>query len=68
LVLLDQPTADLDVRPEAPVARSIRALAGRRTVVVVTHRRALVDVADRVVVLDELGVASGIDPTTEDER
>jgi thiol reductant ABC exporter CydD subunit len=68
LVLLDEPTADLDVRTEAQVARSIRALAGRRTVVVVTHRRALVDVADRVVVLDELGVASGIDPTTEDER
>jgi thiol reductant ABC exporter CydD subunit len=52
LLLLDEPTADLDVETERRVAAAIRGLAGERTVVVVTHRPALRDLADRVVDLD----------------
>jgi thiol reductant ABC exporter CydD subunit len=64
LLLLDEPTADLDLATEAQVIRSIRSLAGRHTVVVVTHRQALVGVADRVIAMETAvtplsGVADG---------
>ncbi len=52
LVLLDEPTGDLDVDAEAAVRQAIDGLAGQRTVVVLTHRIALAEGSDRVVVLD----------------
>jgi ABC-type multidrug transport system fused ATPase/permease subunit len=52
LVVLDEPTAHLDPASEARVAASISRLAGDRTVVVVSHRPALVDGADVVIELD----------------
>jgi thiol reductant ABC exporter CydD subunit len=52
LLLLDEPTADLDTETEARVAAAIRRLAGHRTVVVVTHRPAMRDLADRVVEIE----------------
>jgi thiol reductant ABC exporter CydD subunit len=53
LLLLDEPTADLDAETERRVAAAIRAQAPRRTVVVVTHRPAMRDLADRVIDLDQ---------------
>ena len=52
LLILDEPTADLDVDSEVMVRRTLAGLAGRRTVVVLTHRLALADDAARVVVLE----------------
>ena len=52
LVVLDEPTGDLDVEAEQAVRRAIDRLAGRRSVVVLTHRVALAEASDRVVVLD----------------
>ncbi len=46
LILLDEPTAHLDERSAALAHTVIRALARTRTVVVVTHRPDLVDLAD----------------------
>ncbi|WP_019875256.1 thiol reductant ABC exporter subunit CydD [Sporichthya polymorpha] len=54
LLLLDEPTADLDAETERRVAAAIRAQAPERTIVVVTHRPALRDLADRVVDLDHV--------------
>ncbi|HET7828067.1 MAG TPA: thiol reductant ABC exporter subunit CydD [Candidatus Limnocylindrales bacterium] len=51
LVVLDEPTAHLDPDAEAHVAESIAALAGPRTVVVVSHRPALVAGAEVVIEL-----------------
>jgi ABC-type ATPase involved in cell division len=52
ILLFDEPTAALDGTREAEVGATVAALAARgRTVVVVTHRRSLVDLADDVVVL-----------------
>ncbi|GAA2249834.1 thiol reductant ABC exporter subunit CydD [Kitasatospora cystarginea] len=45
LVLLDEPTANLDGASEAAVVEAVRALAGR-TVLLVAHRPALLAVAD----------------------
>ncbi len=51
LVLLDEPTADLDVDSEEAVRAALARLAVGRTLVVVTHRLALAERADRVAVL-----------------
>ncbi|MCP1363615.1 ATP-binding cassette domain-containing protein, partial [Halomonas sp. BBD45] len=54
LVLLDEPTASLDVDTEAQIIGSLRRLidAGR-TLIVATHHPALIDMADRVLTLSE---------------
>jgi ATP-binding cassette subfamily C protein CydD len=49
LLLLDEPTADLDPAAEAEIINLIRSLAEDRTVIVATHSEALATVADHVV-------------------
>ncbi len=51
LVLLDEPSEDLDHRTEQVVADVIAALAGRATVLIATHSRRLADLADRRITL-----------------
>ncbi|WP_344264662.1 thiol reductant ABC exporter subunit CydD, partial [Streptomyces sodiiphilus] len=51
VLLLDEPTAALDGATEADVAAAVRRLARGRTVLLVTHRPALLAAADRVVAL-----------------
>ncbi|MDC2950794.1 thiol reductant ABC exporter subunit CydD [Streptomyces heilongjiangensis] len=52
VLLLDEPTASLDGQTEAEVVEAVRRLAVGRTVLLVVHRPALLDVADRVVRLE----------------
>ncbi|MFF3612375.1 thiol reductant ABC exporter subunit CydD [Streptomyces sp. NPDC002580] len=52
VLLLDEPTASLDGATEAEVVAAVRRLAVGRTVLLVVHRPALLEVADRVVRLD----------------
>jgi ATP-binding cassette subfamily C protein CydCD len=49
LLLLDEPTANLDGRTETEVLAAVRRLMVGRTVVIVAHRPSLLEVADRVV-------------------
>jgi ATP-binding cassette subfamily C protein CydCD len=51
MAVLDEPTAGLDGGTERTVVSAISSLRGERTVVVVAHRPALADQADRVVVI-----------------
>ncbi|MFF8937724.1 thiol reductant ABC exporter subunit CydD [Streptomyces paradoxus] len=53
VLLLDEPTAALDGATEAEVVAAVRRLAAGRTVLLVVHRPALLDVANRVVRLAE---------------
>ncbi|MFE1249140.1 thiol reductant ABC exporter subunit CydD [Streptomyces sp. NPDC058766] len=53
VLLLDEPTAALDGATEAEVVAAVRRLAAGRTVLMVVHRPALLEVADRVVRLGE---------------
>jgi ATP-binding cassette subfamily C protein CydCD len=53
VLLLDEPTAALDGATEAEVVATVRRLAAGRTVLLVVHRPALLEVADRVVRLAE---------------
>lgn len=52
LVVLDEPTADLDPESARLVRDAIERLRGRRTMLLVAHRRELAELADRVVELD----------------
>jgi len=58
LLLLDEPTANLDGKTEEEVLEAVRRLMQGRTVVMVAHRPALLAVADRVVRLAPGLVAS----------
>ena len=58
LLLLDEPTANLDGETEAGVLDAVRALAYGRTVVMVAHRPALLAMAGRVVDLSRAPVAA----------
>ncbi|MFI0738102.1 thiol reductant ABC exporter subunit CydD [Streptomyces sp. NPDC021100] len=55
VLLLDEPTANLDGETEAAVVEAVRRLAAGRTVLLVVHRPALLAVADRVVRLERDG-------------
>jgi thiol reductant ABC exporter CydD subunit len=52
LVILDEPTADLDPASVAIVAAAVERVRAGRTMLVIAHRAELVDRADRVVRLD----------------
>ncbi|MFG3168096.1 thiol reductant ABC exporter subunit CydD [Streptomyces sp. NPDC048200] len=52
LLLLDEPTASLDGATEGEVVETVRRLAVGRTVLLVVHRPALLEVADRVIRLE----------------
>ena len=52
LVVLDEPTADLDPESAALVARALESLRLGRTMLVIAHRQELARRADRVIVLE----------------
>ncbi|MDP4504331.1 thiol reductant ABC exporter subunit CydD [Nonomuraea turcica] len=58
VLLLDEPTARLDGRSEAAVVAGTAELAHNRTAVIVAHRPAMIDLADRVIRLHEGRVIS----------
>ncbi|MBR58646.1 MAG: hypothetical protein CMH54_11590 [Myxococcales bacterium] len=51
ILFLDEMTANLDEETERPIAAAIAALAGKTTVVVASHRAAIVRGADKVITL-----------------
>jgi ATP-binding cassette subfamily B protein len=53
LLVLDEPTSDLDPRAEHRIFTGLRDLAGDAAVVLVTHNLANTSIADRVVVMDK---------------
>lgn len=62
LVLLDEPTANLDGDTERGILTAVRRLAAGRTVVIAAHRSALVGLADREIRLDHVQRARGVTP------
>ncbi|SDT36067.1 thiol reductant ABC exporter subunit CydD [Actinoplanes derwentensis] len=53
IVLLDEPTANLDTETAASVMAAIRCLSAGRTVLIAAHRPELIALADRVILLTE---------------
>jgi ATP-binding cassette, subfamily C, bacterial LapB len=52
LLVLDEPTSSMDTATEKSVIERLKDWAGARTIVMVTHRNALLELADRVLVMD----------------
>jgi len=58
VLLLDEPTSAMDVQNERDVIARLKEEARERTVVVVTHRTSLLDLVDRVIVIEDGRVAA----------
>ena len=52
IIVLDEPTSDLDARAEYEVFKKFRQLAAGRTVILISHRFSTVRMADRIFVLE----------------
>lgn len=52
VLLLDEPTSNMDARSEADAVSGLREFARGRTLIVVSHRPALLGLVDRLVVLE----------------
>lgn len=53
VLLLDEPTANMDIDSEQAVINGLRREAGNATLIVATHRMALLDLVDRIIWLEE---------------
>lgn len=52
ILLLDEPTAAMDTASEAALIAKLKPVLGGRTLIVVTHRPSLLELVDRVIVID----------------
>jgi ATP-binding cassette, subfamily C, bacterial LapB len=52
ILLLDEPTGSMDTSSEELVKRELQEFSRERTLLLVTHRTALLDLVDRIIVLD----------------
>jgi ATP-binding cassette subfamily C protein LapB len=52
ILLLDEPTSSMDFSSEAQFKDRLRRFAEQKTLVVVTHRTSLIDMANRIIVVD----------------
>ena len=53
MLVLDEPTAGLDSGSEQRMVDTLRTLSADRTLLLVTHKTALLDLVDRLIVLDQ---------------
>jgi ABC-type multidrug transport system fused ATPase/permease subunit len=53
VLILDEATSSLDIPSERLVQRALRTILADRTAIVIAHRLSTVEIADRVLVLDE---------------
>ena len=53
IILLDEPTNFMDNRLENNFVTKIKKFAEGKTMVIATHKRALLDLVDRIIVVDE---------------
>lgn len=52
VLLMDEPTSSMDAQSEASFINHLRSAVHGQTLIVVTHRPALLDVVDRIIVVD----------------
>ena len=53
VLLLDEPTSAMDFTSEGQFKASLRRFSQNKTMVIVTHRSSLIDLAERMIVIDE---------------
>jgi ABC-type multidrug transport system fused ATPase/permease subunit len=57
VVILDEPTSQIDVETEALLHRALERLCAGKTVLLIAHRLSTIEQADRIVVLDNGALA-----------
>jgi len=62
LLILDEPTSSMDTATEKFVIGRLKDWAGARTLVMVTHRNTLLELADRVLVMDQGAIVADTTP------
>jgi ATP-binding cassette, subfamily C, bacterial LapB len=53
VLLMDEPTSAMDAQTESAFIAQLKKMPGRRTLIIATHRLSLLDLVDRVIVLDQ---------------
>ena len=53
VLLLDEPTSAMDYTSETQLKERIRVFTQHKTMIIVTHRSSLMDLADRIIVMDD---------------
>jgi len=53
ILILDEPTANVDARTEYELFKQFQTLAQKRTAIIISHRFSTVSIADRIIVLHE---------------
>lgn len=53
ILLLDEPTSSMDFSSEQQFKQKLKIMAAHKTVLIVTHRNSLLDLATRVIVVDD---------------
>ena len=61
LLILDEVTSALDAASEAAVVRAVAKLRGQMTILIISHRGALADLAERAIRLDNGAVVTSCD-------
>lgn len=57
ILIFDEATAAVDMEAETKIQQAIQALAGNRTLIVIAHRLSTVRRADKILVLNNTGIA-----------
>ncbi|MDH3349644.1 MAG: type I secretion system permease/ATPase [Desulfobulbaceae bacterium] len=52
VLVLDEPTSSMDSRFEAKIKKSLSSILTGKTLIIITHRASLLDLVDRIIVLD----------------
>jgi ABC-type multidrug transport system fused ATPase/permease subunit len=53
ILILDEATSSLDIPTERAVQRALRTILAHRTALIIAHRLSTVEIADRVLVLED---------------
>jgi ATP-binding cassette subfamily C protein LapB len=62
LLVLDEPTSSMDTATEKSVIERLKVWIGKRTLLMVTHRNTLLELADRVLVMDKGAIMADTTP------
>ncbi len=57
IIILDEPTSQIDVETETALHQALKRLTAGRTVLLIAHRLSTIEQADRIVVMDQGGIA-----------
>lgn len=58
VLILDEPTASLDIISKADIVNTVKELSGKRTVILVTHDKQAIGAADHIIAVEEGGKIS----------